>query len=38
MLRDKVIYKKLSYKIVGCVYEMYNQVGFGYQEKHYQRI
>lgn len=33
-----IIYKELSYKIVSCVYEMYNQVGFGYQEKHYQRI
>lgn len=36
---DKVIYhKELSYKIIGCVYEMYNKVGFGYNEKHYQRI
>jgi len=35
---NKVIYKKLSYEVVGCLYEMYNSVGFGYQEKHYQRI
>lgn len=34
----KIIYKELSYKTMGYVYEMYNQVGFGYQEKHYQRI
>jgi len=34
----KIYYKELSYKIMGCVFEMYNKVGFGYQEKHYQRI
>lgn len=34
----KLLYKELSYKIVGCAYDMYNQVGFGYREKHYQRI
>lgn len=31
-------YKESSYEIVGCLYEMYNKVGFGYQEKHYQKI
>lgn len=35
---EKIIHKELSYKIMGCIYEMYNQAGFGYQEKHYQRI
>lgn len=34
----EILYKNLSYKVVGCAYEMYNQVGFGYREKHYQRI
>lgn len=34
----KIIYQEMSYKLIGCIYEMYNQVGFGYQEKHYQRI
>ena len=34
----KILYKELSYKIVGLSYEMYNKVGFGYREKHYQRI
>lgn len=36
--QEKVIYKELSYKIIGCLYDMYNEVGFGYQEKHYQSI
>lgn len=34
----ELIHKQLSYKIVGLTYEMFNKVGFGYQEKHYQRI
>jgi len=33
-----LLYKELSYKIIGYIYEMYNEIGFGYQEKHYQRI
>lgn len=35
---SKILYKELSYKIVGCAYGMYNQIGFGYREKHYQKI
>jgi GxxExxY protein len=34
----KIIQKELSYNIIGCVYEMYNEVGYGYREKHYQKI
>ncbi|OGD65431.1 hypothetical protein A3F08_00150 [Candidatus Berkelbacteria bacterium RIFCSPHIGHO2_12_FULL_36_9] len=34
----EIIYKELSYQINGCAYEMYNKVGFGYREKHYQSI
>lgn len=34
----EILYKDLSYQTVGCIYEMYNQVGFGYREKHYQEI
>ncbi|MCL5795812.1 MAG: GxxExxY protein [Patescibacteria group bacterium] len=33
----KLIYPELSYKIVGVLYETYNELGFGYQEKYYQR-
>lgn len=31
------IYKDLSYKIVGILFDVHNEVGFGYQEKYYQR-
>ena len=34
---DKVIYKELSYKIVGILFEVYNDLGYGYQEKYYER-
>lgn len=34
---DKVIYPELSYKIVGILFEVYNNLGYGYQEKYYQR-
>jgi len=34
---DKVIYKELSYKIVGILYDVYNELGYGYQEKVYEK-
>ncbi|TSC94701.1 MAG: hypothetical protein Athens101428_216 [Candidatus Berkelbacteria bacterium Athens1014_28] len=34
---DKVIYKKESYEIVGCCFEVFNQLGPGHKEKTYQR-
>ncbi len=34
---DKVIYKDLSYKIVGVLFSVYNDLGYGYQEKYYQK-
>jgi len=33
----KVIYKDLSYEIVGILFEVHNELGYGYQEKHYQK-
>ncbi|OGF29851.1 hypothetical protein A2533_04735 [Candidatus Falkowbacteria bacterium RIFOXYD2_FULL_35_9] len=33
---EKVIYKELSYKIVGVLFEVYNELGPGHKEKHYQ--
>lgn len=33
----KLVHPKLSYKIVGALYEVYNSIGGGYQEKYYQR-
>lgn len=35
--RDDFIYPELSFKIVGILFETYNQLGFGRHEKHYQR-
>lgn len=34
---SELIYPELSYQIVGLLYETYNKLGFGYQEKYYQR-
>ena len=32
-----LLYPELSYKILGLCYEVYNGIGYGYQEKYYQR-
>ena len=32
----EIIYPELSYKIVGILYKVYNELGGGYQEKIYQ--
>jgi len=33
---EKVVYKELSYKIVGILFEVYNELGYGYQERYYE--
>jgi GxxExxY protein len=33
----RLIYPELSYKIIGIIFEVYNELGGGYQEKYYQR-
>lgn len=33
----KLLYEGLTYKIIGALFEVYNRLGFGYQEKYYQR-
>ncbi|TSA46383.1 GxxExxY protein [bacterium] len=35
--RRDIIYPELSYKIVGLLFNVYNEIGYGYQEKYYQR-
>jgi GxxExxY protein len=37
MEEGKVIYKDLSYKIVGILFEVYNELGYGYKEKYYEK-
>ncbi|EKE18523.1 MAG: hypothetical protein ACD_9C00308G0002 [uncultured bacterium] len=34
---EKVIHKELSYKIVGTLFEVYNELGYGYKEKYYEK-
>jgi GxxExxY protein len=36
--RKDLIYPDLCYQIIGILYEIYKQLGSGYQEKYYQRI
>ena len=33
----ELILKDEVYKIIGAIYEVYNQLGYGYREKHYQK-
>lgn len=33
---DKVIYKELSYDIVGAAFEVFRELGYGYKEKFYE--
>lgn len=35
--RQDLVYPELSYKIMGCAFEVYNELGFGHAEKFYQR-
>jgi len=37
MDKKELIYPELSYKIIGIAFKVYNQLGYGYQEKYYQR-
>ena len=35
-MNDKYVYKELSYKLIGLIYELFNSVGAGHKEKYYQ--
>lgn len=35
--RKDLIYPELSYKIIGCAFDVYNEIGSGHHEKYYQR-
>lgn len=32
-----LLYPELSYKIIGCAFEVFNSIGSGFQEKYYQK-
>lgn len=34
---EKIIYKELSFKIIGVLFDVFNDLGYGYQEKYYQK-
>ena len=34
---NDLLYPELSYKIIGILFDVYNKMGYGYQEKYYQR-
>jgi GxxExxY protein len=35
--RNDLVYPELSYEIVGCAYEVWDELGFGHSEKIYQK-
>lgn len=35
--RDDLLHKELSYQVVGVLFNVYNELGYGYQEKYYQK-
>ncbi len=37
LIRKDLLYPELSYKIVGAMFDVYNEMGYGYQEKYYQK-
>lgn len=37
LVRQDIIYPELSYKIVGSLFSVFNEIGSGHHEKYYQR-
>jgi GxxExxY protein len=37
LVREDLLYPELSYQIIGCAYDIYNELGPVHQEKYYQR-
>ena len=35
--RIDLVYPDLSYKVVGILFDVYNELGFGFSESHYQK-
>lgn len=37
MTTDKLLYQDLTYKVRGCIFRVYNQLGFGHKENVYTK-
>ncbi len=37
LVRDDLVYPDLSYAIIGCAYDVFNELGPGHVQKFYQR-
>ncbi len=37
MVKKDLLYPELSYEIIGCAFQIFNDIGFGMNEKFYQR-
>jgi GxxExxY protein len=37
ILKQDLVHPELSYNLIGCAYEIFNELGFGHPEKIYQR-
>jgi GxxExxY protein len=35
--RKDLVYPELSYKLIGILFEIWNDLGYGYQERYYQK-
>jgi GxxExxY protein len=35
--KDNLVLPELSYEIMGLIFDVFNRLGYGYQEKYYQR-
>ena len=35
--REDILYPELSYKVVGLLYNVHNEMGYGFLEKYYQK-
>jgi len=35
-MEEKVVYKELSYKIMGAVFEVFRELGYGFKERYYE--
>ena len=37
VLKPDLLYPELSYELIGCAYDVFNELGFGHYEKYYQK-